>query len=122
VYYSATQDRNSITQRNTAPFLRYKEEESVKMLEKVMHRQREEFGEDVEDDDEVCKALARDEGELEIFLKMDLDRRNYEEANPPEDFNKLIPVWLKDYCMNSKGAFDSSQQLVTFDPKTLFAE
>lgn len=99
----------------------YKEEESKKMLEKVMHTSREEFEGSTIDDDEVCRALARSQEELEIFLQMDKERKEKEVMMMQDEDKTMFPVWLVEWCRKGNRASESSQEMVDIDKETIFA-
>ena len=109
----------------------YSHTASRTMVERAMREQLE-GEEDVADDDEVCKALARSEEELHTFQQMDADRRQARTAAEAvaeerqrqglEPEGLTVPRWTYEWCLRGNKATTTDQTPVAFSRKQVMLD
>ena len=119
----------------------YSHTQSRTMVERAM-REVLEGEEDVgNDDDEVCKALARTEDEYRLFQQMDAQKRSDKQAKldkqaaerkraglaplPSADTTsatRSVPSWVYSWCLHGNRATDTSESLVEFSARRVLKD
>ena len=111
----------------------YSHTTSRTMVERAMREQLE--GEDdVADEDEVCKALARSEEELRIFQHMDAQKKEQRLAKEAEEAKErkrrgvaepeplTVPRWVYEWCLHGNRTNSSDQTPVMFSKKQVMKD
>ena len=111
----------------------YSHTTSRTMVERAMREQLE--GEDdVADEDEVCKALARSEEELRIFQQMDAQKKEMRLAKEVAEAKErkrrgqgevdplTVPRWVYEWCLHGNRAHSTDQTPVPFSKKQVMAD
>ena len=118
----------------------YSHTQSRTMVERAM-REVLEGEEGLADEDEVCKALARNEDELKLFQQMDAEKRQNKQAQldkaaadrkraglralPTSDApptTRTVPSWVYSWCLHGNRATDTSDSLVEFSARRVLTD
>ena len=117
----------------------YSHTQSRTMVERAM-REVLEGDEDANDDDEVCKALARSEDEYRLFQQMDAEKRQTKldkaaseakrAGQPPVPESDLVstavtrtvPSWVYSWCLHGNRSDDTSEALVEFSARRILQD
>ena len=123
----------------------YSHTQSRTMVERAM-REVLEGEEDVADDDEVCKALARNEDEYRLFQQMDAQKRKDKQAKldkqaadrkrlgqPPlpttdtpaataASATRTVPSWVYSWCLHGNRSTDTSEAPVEFSARRVLTD